>query len=85
VRNGEKRAGKTWRKASDQGERVAIVVPPRSEEMFVLWAAKAITWCRRLVCSCSGCCDPTKRSYVWPLLVDGTGISRYDLENQTTY
>ena len=39
----EKRAGKKRRKASDKGERVSIVVTPRSEEIFVLWAGRAIS------------------------------------------
>jgi len=41
-------------KASEEGVRVAMVVPPRSEEIFVLWASRAIPWCRPLVRNCSG-------------------------------
>jgi len=54
VRKEEEDSGEEKEKASDEGEKVAMVVPPRSEEMFVLWAARAISWCRPLVHSCSG-------------------------------
>ena len=51
----EKKAGKMRTKASGVGERVAMVVPPRYEGILVLWATRAISWCRPTFCSCSGC------------------------------
>ena len=55
VRKEEEKRGRRGEKASDEGERVEIVVPPRSEEMFVLWTARAFSWCRPLLRSCCGC------------------------------
>jgi len=55
VRKEEKRARRSWRKFSNEGERIAIVVAPRFEEIFVLWVASAISWCRALLRNCSGC------------------------------
>jgi len=52
---GKKERGRRGREASDEGERVAIVVPPRSEEIFVMWWTRAFRWCYRCVRSCSGC------------------------------
>jgi len=43
--------------------RFAMVVPRRSEWIFVVWWARAMLWCRPLVCSCSGCSVPTIRSF----------------------
>jgi len=52
TKKGREEEGK---KASNEGEEVAIVVPPRSEQIFLLWSARAISWCCPFVCSCSGC------------------------------
>jgi len=59
---GGEKSGEDVKKSFRRGGRVAIVARPRFEEIFVLWPARAITWCRPLVCSCSGCWVPTKRS-----------------------
>ena len=55
VRKRRRERGVREEKLQARGERVAIVVPPRSGEVLVLWAARASSWCRPLVCSCSGC------------------------------
>jgi len=47
--------GRREEKASDESERVEIVVSPRSEEMFVLWTVRAFSWCRPSLGGCSGC------------------------------
>ena len=43
VRKEEENRGRREEKASDEGERVEIVVPPRSEEMFVLWTRRGLS------------------------------------------
>jgi len=48
-------SGEEGKKTSEEGTGVAIVIPPRSEEIFELWGARAISWCRPLIYSCSGC------------------------------
>ena len=50
-----RRARKRRRKASNEGEKVAIVAPLRSVSILLLWTAGAISWCHPLVCSRSGC------------------------------
>lgn len=51
----ERRETKRREKVSDEVKEVKIVVPPTSEQILVLWAARAISWYRPLLCSCSAC------------------------------
>ena len=92
VREGAERRGKKTEKGFKRGERGRDGCFPWFESIFLLWATRAISWCRPLVRSCSGCRDPTKCSFCQsgpsfspchfsrhgPLFVSGCGNDRYN-------